>query len=636
MGSCAALDCTTRPVIKATTDIAGPGVLYAFLVSALLAILAIVYGYLSDSLPDWYLNETDRTVIASFQALLPSEENTEKIRLIYEKIKWIFLLGRKPSPHRKLTRRQRQELVTRFILALSDQQLATGLALLIAAIANQCTLSVWEFQLAFSLAWFSSTTHLATLDCLREYFINHGVVRNWRVFGMIVLLGLLIYSLILSTASIDETLPVQCTFYYFGEKSLYSDVPLDIYTILSASLTLILLVTSYIVRIKWSYKRVDGKATLFERTLFKMRTWQHAKKYRPTLEEQNYVVEEAVSERQSYIRRRQLERIRNSSGFKRHWLITARASAIYSESFLSLGPMLTFMVSFGFTQLYLNRWHSGTSVEIDNSMSIGQITPLILLILPVFAVAESYYEVQDTPMPDDPPSHSSSPHVRNSSSISWSLRLPSHYEHGPFELHDLESMDAKQISSDYSDLLPSLRSYFYLETKLIASQLRFHSPADDDAPATGAPSTSVTRLKAHLISSYHLLRAQEAALKITTLTSLIEFSICIFFSVALGILVYIEGGGEKSTIAGLVLFVCWLIYEVSGIFAYLKDAWITIGDDDYKRLVEEARTSRNDHKAGDQSIVDTPRAEETVRPLRDEGIPEDEHTPMLSREKNAP
>ena len=313
------------------------------------------------------------------------------MRAVYDKMKSLLLLGRPSKPHRKLTRRQREEVVKRFILTLSDQQLATGLAILIAAVANQCTLTVWEFQLAFALAWFSSTTHLATLDALKEYFLSHGAVRNWRVFGMIALLVLLMYSLIMAMASVDTTIPIQCTFQFFGERGLYEAVPLDIFDILSATLTLVLLTWQYLIRIQWSYKKDDGKATTFERMMFRLRTYRHRSTFKPNKKEFEYIVEEAVRERTSFRRRRNLEQIRGSRGLRRHWLIAYRASETYSRSFLSLGPMLTFMIAFGFTQLYLGRWNSGTPLELDTSMGIGQITPLFLLVLPVLVAAESYY-----------------------------------------------------------------------------------------------------------------------------------------------------------------------------------------------------------------------------------------------------
>lgn len=366
-------------------------VLYAYIVSALLAVAAVAFGYLSDSLPAWYLNETDEAVIASFQTWLPSGKNVAPLKWLYVKIKNVLCFGGPSSPHRKLSRQQRQEVLTRFVLTLSDQQLATGLAILIAAVANQCTLSVWEFQLAFSLAWFSSTTHLATLDCLHEYFLEHGAVHNWRVLGMVALLLLLMYSLVMNLASVDTTLPVACTFLYFGDRGLYDQTDLIISDILSISLTLIILTWQYVVRIRWSYKNKETKPTIVERTLFSLRTRRFREALQPTKKELDLILEEAAAEHDSTSRRRELERIRISKGLQYHWLVAWRASCTYSESFLSLGPMLCFMISFGFTQLYVNRWHSLAPVDIDTSMSVGQIMPLFLLVLPPLVAAESYY-----------------------------------------------------------------------------------------------------------------------------------------------------------------------------------------------------------------------------------------------------
>ncbi|KAJ4989502.1 hypothetical protein SVAN01_05037 [Stagonosporopsis vannaccii] len=599
MARCANLNCEPRSVVKATTDIAGDGVLFAYLASAILAILAIVYGYLSDSLPESYLNETDKTVIASFQSCLPSARNVARIRSVYEKIKSIVFLGRRSKPHRELTRRQREEVVRRFILTLSDQQLATGLAILIAAVANQCTLTVWEFQLAFSLAWFSSTTHLATLDCLRDYFLKHGEVRNWRVGGMIVLLGLLMYFLIMDMASVNYTIPIQCTFYFFGNKGLDEPEPLDPYTILSAGLTIVLLTWQYLVRIRWSYKHDDGRTTLFERTMFKMRTMRHRSTFRLSKENMEYMIEEAVSERTSYRRRRNLEQIRNSKGMRRHWLIAYRASETYSHSFLSLGPMLTFMIAFGFTQLYLGRWQSGVPLDIDTSMGIGQITPLFLLVLPVLVAAETYYEVQDSTDSEQAQEIARENaelalarhkrHMSISDSGRFPLRADFRRAYGSIELRDFEPLDRSTSAEDYEAHVPALKRFFYLETKLIAEQmaaLRAEAPGSENKK-------SLLGLKAHLVASYHLLDAQETALKVTTLTSLIEFAVCSGVAAALGILAYIEGS-DWTTIVSFTLFGLCLAYKILDYISYFPDAWFDISEADYERLVMEARNRNSD------------------------------------------
>jgi hypothetical protein len=102
-------------------------VLVSFILSTLLTIGAVLYAYLSDSMP---MSDIDKVFIRDFQQLA-------------EKPTLCFLFSRLQSTEtvtsRKLNREQREEAVNRFVLSLSDQRLATGSANLVAAIANQCT-----------------------------------------------------------------------------------------------------------------------------------------------------------------------------------------------------------------------------------------------------------------------------------------------------------------------------------------------------------------------------------------------------------------------------------------------------------------------------------------------------------------
>jgi hypothetical protein len=63
---------------------------------------------------------------------------------------------------------KRKDAFEKFILALSDQQLVTGLAILIVGFVK-CDISVYSFENVSALAWFSCTTHLATLTVLKRY-----------------------------------------------------------------------------------------------------------------------------------------------------------------------------------------------------------------------------------------------------------------------------------------------------------------------------------------------------------------------------------------------------------------------------------------------------------------------------------
>jgi hypothetical protein len=95
------------------------------------------------------------------------------------------------------------KVVQRLILGFSDQQLVTGTALLLAAFirlpAANGQIRAYHFSVITDLAWFSANTHLVTLFVLRDYFAKHLRLRLWRTIGMLIMLALLVIASILST-----------------------------------------------------------------------------------------------------------------------------------------------------------------------------------------------------------------------------------------------------------------------------------------------------------------------------------------------------------------------------------------------------------------------------------------------------
>jgi hypothetical protein len=109
----------------------------------------------------------------------------------------------------------------RVLLTLSDQQLVTGPAMMVAALGQHCQISAYEFQVVSSVAWMASTTHLSTLVVLRQYLRENRTVRNIRIIGMVANLGLLLYTTIVATASysVDNSVPIQCVTENFSSFS---------------------------------------------------------------------------------------------------------------------------------------------------------------------------------------------------------------------------------------------------------------------------------------------------------------------------------------------------------------------------------------------------------------------------------
>ncbi|KAL2818221.1 hypothetical protein BDW59DRAFT_181922 [Aspergillus cavernicola] len=71
------------------------------------------------------------------------------------------------------------------VVAMSDQQLATGIAIFVSGYSQlQLNLSLYHWQMITTLTWFSTTTHLATLPFLEHYFRLHKYILYLRVFLM--------------------------------------------------------------------------------------------------------------------------------------------------------------------------------------------------------------------------------------------------------------------------------------------------------------------------------------------------------------------------------------------------------------------------------------------------------------------
>ena len=78
----------------------------------------------------------------------------------------------------------------------SDQQIVTGITILIAGFAKGDHITIYHWQMVTYLAWMSSGTHLITLSFLRIYFREYPGLRIWRICGMLVLFVMLFVAII--------------------------------------------------------------------------------------------------------------------------------------------------------------------------------------------------------------------------------------------------------------------------------------------------------------------------------------------------------------------------------------------------------------------------------------------------------
>ena len=150
------------------------------------------------------------------------------------------------------------EPLQKAVLAFSDQQSITGIAILVSGysqLASCQPITVYNWQITVDLAWFSSITHLTTLTCLRSYFQQRPALRIWRLSCMAVNATILAIALgSTGWESVSPTLPALCLYrpkdVIFGTTGLHPDENIGpVYNSFYIALTAMFLVFSYLARV---------------------------------------------------------------------------------------------------------------------------------------------------------------------------------------------------------------------------------------------------------------------------------------------------------------------------------------------------------------------------------------------------
>ena len=342
-------------------------------------------GYFTESLPDEHLNSLDFAVIDWFcdsalgKALSYIRSNFVPL------IRKCFFPKSPAQPRKALTKARREVAFEKFVLALSDQQLVTGIAILVAVFANHCRTSIYELNIAISLAWFSCTTHLATLDVLHRYFRLNTVVRNWRMIGMIGVLVLLIPGLVL--IEIYQVTAPQVPIPCFDRLPNNSDNTIGP---LASIFVIAYLVAAYTGRLYKVFTSEDGSMVDPEWLVWNTLLRLFSKLPRS---ERRAVVEKAIrvcNTRRTIRIEEKVEALSATSRFMKRFGLCFGA---YSRSFLQLIASLFFLLSFGISAVVADRWLD-FDVDLEDrssTMEFGQIVPLVLLIIPLLAYAEVFY-----------------------------------------------------------------------------------------------------------------------------------------------------------------------------------------------------------------------------------------------------
>ena len=121
------------------------------MLSITLTFILVLVGFFTDSLPDVSFNMVDLMIINSLRKLFRKD-----------------MVEIPSTQSGRIRRARRQEALGRALLALSDQQLITGLAMLVAAYLRY-DISGYSASLVLYMSLLSADSHLATMSILRRY-----------------------------------------------------------------------------------------------------------------------------------------------------------------------------------------------------------------------------------------------------------------------------------------------------------------------------------------------------------------------------------------------------------------------------------------------------------------------------------
>lgn len=276
--------------------------------------------------------------------------------------------------------RARQKALERFILGLSDQQLVTGIAILVTGYAQTCTIDGYHFMILVAMAWFSSTTHLSTLVVLRDTFRACPTMRLIRVIGMVWVCGMLMLGEIIVFIILDYYMVVKCA---FAAASLQDT---DASCWQAAIMVSLYLIIAYSNKITELYRDIPGGSVVqlaFEHMMASKRSPL------PRLDDTENELSKIYQESESAFGR-QLRVLGTTFDF---FFMELQDSFLWQIIWIVFGNF------YGALQLITIRFVPPvpTVTGNDDQMVFGQLVPLLLLALPLMAAIEAYFGMDIEP-----------------------------------------------------------------------------------------------------------------------------------------------------------------------------------------------------------------------------------------------
>jgi hypothetical protein len=295
-----------------------------------------------------------------------------------------------------------REAIQQVVLMLSDQQLITGASILIIGYIKHCTITQYHFDIIALLGWISFTSHQSTLMILQEYLAPRPSMRHWRAIWISGLFGMIGVALIVTfNNNFLHTygMSTQCVCNNMrGNYSKQWLVWLALYLFLLVWGYLAVMAMLFPDQIWW----ITTVSSMFQ-YVFKIPTRIRNKSRIRFVQEQALLADLSRHWTKSAPSIRTTYHLGATAISWSTWLIITSLTFLIFLLFFSISEIITIdlfriyaSLLWAAASLFSLKW---SAVEngmdgSENDWGFGQLLPLLLLILPVFAAWEIIYGAQ--------------------------------------------------------------------------------------------------------------------------------------------------------------------------------------------------------------------------------------------------
>ncbi|RTE80132.1 hypothetical protein BHE90_005342 [Fusarium euwallaceae] len=178
-------------------DVAGPGVVGAFIATSLTALITLTVAFATFSVPPQLLNTADVILAEGVRGLF---------RIVSKPLRNLFGIVSNRGRNKSIKEQEaRINAFMTFMVSVSDQILVSEAAILVAGLSGYKELTLYSTNIIIALGCLASTVHLGTFPFFMERLKEHHTAKLMRVVIMSAGSGMLIFLLVVQLSATWDT-----------------------------------------------------------------------------------------------------------------------------------------------------------------------------------------------------------------------------------------------------------------------------------------------------------------------------------------------------------------------------------------------------------------------------------------------